>query len=876
MTCPQTTAGALRRAMLAVMMLAAVPQTTTAQISTVRHPGELEWTVAGAWRQGQGLPHDRVISLHQARDGYLWVGTRGGAARFDGLTFTVWTGREPSAPPEGEIYSFAEAADGALWIAVNGGGLGRYHLGAFRTLTAADGLVDDLVRVLAVDGHGTLWVGTDRGLSRYAGGVFTNFTTRDGLADAGVRSLAIDAAGAVLVGSRAGLQRFDGSRFSAVPLLPGGEPVQVDALTHDRAGRLWAGTSHGLLLVSPGGAVAFGPAHGLSSRAVQTVREDADGRLWVGTSNGLDHSIGEPGAHMRFTSVLSGVDVTTVGQDNEGGIWVGFRGYGLVRLQRALFRVWDPAAGLPSKTATAVFEMSDGTIWAASGTALVAMSDRRMVSFAAASGLPDRAISSLAEDRSGRLWVGTEAGLYRSAGPASPWASRFPTRFEPIGRHAGLRTHVRVMCPEADGAMVVGTNANGVVRVHPNGVETVPPGASTGDVRALVCGGADGLWIGTRGSGLLHLRDDGVTRYTTREGLADDNVQALLRDPDGVLWIATRRGLSRLAHGRLASIRALDGLHENYIYGITADATGRLWMASGRGVFAVRRDDLHAVADGRVPRVSAEVFGLEHGLPSTQCALSHHPVAMTSRDGRVWFATLGGVVEADPSTVRAVVLTLPVRIEGVTVNDRTYTTVAPLDAPQGRGTLVFRYTAPSFTGAGEIEFRYRLEGSDPGWVAAGKSREARYTNIRPGRYRFVVSARPRDGDWSATGAAVDVTLRPHVYQTVWFLTLAVVVALGLVSGSAYAAHRGRIRRLQARERELAARVDRALADLKVLHGLLPICAWCKKIRDDQGYWTQMEAYIKDHSEAVFSHGMCPDCLREHYADAAADQDERPR
>ena len=864
-------------AVVVAVVLAAAVRPAAAQFDTVVHPGQLEWKVAGSFRQGQGLPQDRVMTLHQARDGYLWVGTRGGAARFDGLVFTTWGAKDPSALPYGEVYEFAETADGTLWIAVNGGGLGRYRRGAFSMLTTADGLVDDLVRALAVDGSGALWIGTDRGLSRYAGGAFTSFGTRDGLADPAIRRLAADPAGhGVLVGTRAGLQRLENGRFTSIPLAAAGRTVQVDAIVYDRARRLWVGTSNGLFLASADGAIEFGLDAGLTSRAIQGLIEDTDGQLWVATNNGLGHSIGPAGAGARFISVLTGVDVTAVRQDGEGSVWVGFRGYGLVRLQRSLFRFWDRGGGLPSNTVTTVFQGSDGTVWAGSGTSLAAIQGGRVATFGADSGLPDRPVSSLAEDGAGRLWVGTEAGLFRSArGIAAAGGIGF-AQFQPIGVNSGLRTHIRVMCRDADGSMVVGTSASGVVRVAPGGEESVPSGASTGEVRALVCDGGDGLWIGTRGGGLTQLKNGRVTTYTTADGLTDNNVQAVYRDRDGVLWVATRRGLCRLSGGRLTSITTLNGLPDNSVYDITEDATGRLWMASGRGVFAIRRTDLNAFAEGRIQNVPSEVFGLEHGLPSTLCALSHHPVATTGRDGHVWFATLGGVVESDPSTPRPAIPAPLVQIQSVTINDEVRTAFAAVEAPQGRGTLVFRYTAPSFVGANDVEFRYRLEGSDPGWAASGTSREARYTNIPPGRYRFVVTARARGHAWHDSGAGLDVTLRPHFYQSGVFVALSGLCVAGFIVGAAYGVYRIRVGRLKARERELALRIDQALAHIKVLHGLLPICAWCKKIRDDQGYWTQMEAYIKEHSEAAFSHGMCPDCLRQHYPDDARAMEDDSR
>jgi hypothetical protein len=305
------------------------------------------------------------------------------------------------------------------------------------------------------------------------------------------------------------------------------------------------------------------------------------------------------------------------------------------------------------------------------------------------------------------------------------------------------------------------------------------------------------------------------------------------------------------------------------VYGITDDRNGRLWLSSGSGVFTLAKQDLHDYAAGRRATVASVVYGLEHGLPSTLCALSHDPVITTDAQGRVWAATLGGVVSIDAVLERGDSVPPPVLLESVTVDQVAFAPGTPVEVPHGRGSLAFRFAAPSFRAPDRIVFRYRLEGFDPSWSEGSASREVPFTNIPPGRYRFVVMARNSDGIWSKEGASAEVYLVPRFYQRAWFLA---VVAAGIAFtgiGIGLGVHRVRIRRLHASERELARRVDESLAHIKMLRGLLPICAWCKRVRDDEGYWTQMEAYVRDHSQAEFSHGLCPDCLRENFPEDAA-------
>jgi hypothetical protein len=202
----------------------------------------------------------------------------------------------------------------------------------------------------------------------------------------------------------------------------------------------------------------------------------------------------------------------------------------------------------------------------------------------------------------------------------------------------------------------------------------------------------------------------------------------------------------------------------------------------------------------------------------------------------------------------------PVHVEAVTIDDQALYPSGLLEAAPGRGDVSFQYTALSFVAPEKMRFRYQLEGFDPHWVDAENRRVAYYTNLPPARYKFRVMASNNDGIWNETSADVDLRLRPHFHQTYWFYALC-VAAIGAVGAGT---QRLRVRVVQAREQELKVRVKEALADVKRLRGLLPICAACKKIRDDKGYWNQMEIYIHEHSEADFSHSICPDCMKALY------------
>jgi len=297
------------------------------------------------------------------------------------------------------------------------------------------------------------------------------------------------------------------------------------------------------------------------------------------------------------------------------------------------------------------------------------------------------------------------------------------------------------------------------------------------------------------------------------------------------------------------------------------DDQGNLWMGCSRGVFRVSRADFDHVAHGRKRTVTSTSYGLEDGLKSTVMASGFVPTIRCMKDGRVWVATTDGVSVVDPKAVSTNTIPPPVHIEEARIDGVAMNTSQAAEAPPGSGDLTFRYTGLSFIDPQRMRFQVRLDPYDRDWLDVQNLRIKQYTNIPPGRYTFRVKAANSDGVWNESGARFELHLAPHFYQTWWFTGLCVIgVAL-----ATYGAYRWRIRLHEQRERELEVRVDQALAQVKTLSGMLPICASCKKIRDDSGYWNQMETYIHEHSGVDFSHSVCPECMEKLYPDYAASQ-----
>ncbi|MCX6545609.1 MAG: triple tyrosine motif-containing protein [Acidobacteria bacterium] len=814
------------------------------------------------WQAADGLPQNSIQAVVQTRDGYLWIGTQEGLVRFDGVRFTVYGSRNTPQFRSNHVEALLEARDGTLWLGTYGGGLISMKDGQFRLFRTTDGLSSDSVMDLAEDFDGAIWIATEGGgVSRWsAKSGFTTFTTADGLGSRSTTSVIADVRGVVWVGTAVGVSRFDNGKFVTYTSRNGVAGDSVTALAGDRQGNIWIGTTQGLTRWREGKAATYTVRRGgLPNDVVRTLHVDDAAVVWVGTRGGLARL--EKGAVSTLTSRdgLANDDVTAIMQDREGSYWIGTNGGGLDRWRDASFTTYGPQLG-PSDDVYAVTGSRDGGLWAGSGNGRVYhFKDGRFTPLDTRGHLAGTIVRALLEDRQGNLWIGTERQLYRYRQGV----------FEVYDQSRGLPGFsVRVVFEDRDGRIWVGTNGGGLSYIDGDRLVTYTTrdGLAENRVRAMVQDKDGSLWIGSYG-GLNHFKDGVFHTYTVSQGLSNNFARSLHFDDDGTLWIATYGGgLNRFKNGRITAYGTRDGFFSDTSFQIVDDQLGNLWLSCNTGIFRVSKQALEAFSDGRATSIASTTYTEADGMKSRECN-GGSPGGWRTDDGRLWFATLKGLASVDPANLRRNPKPPPVLVEDVIVDGRP---IEPGDHIQaGSQRFEFRFTGLSFVAPARMRFVYRLEGFDRKWIDAGAQRSASYTSIPYGSHRFLVKAANDDGVWSGTPASFDFVLEPHFYQTFLFYGCA---ALTLVA-SCVGLYRLRTGQLRKRQRVLQAKVDEAVAHIKTLRGLLPICASCKRVRDDGGYWNQIEQYVRDHSEAAFSHGICPDCIRKLYPEHADLADE---
>ena len=807
-----------------------------------RHTSPLLQCIHKVYTSDDGLPQNRGRALTQTRDGFLWVGTQDGLARFDGTTFQVFDKENTRSLQHSDITSLLEGKDSSLWIGTFNG-LTQLKNGVFTHHSINTGPV----RGLAVDPAGTLWIGTmNNGIFKYQEGTFDSITTAHGLMNKPLNTLAVDEQGTLWIAlSGNGLSIYRNGKWSFYNTKNGFPSNTIRAFCVSSDSTVWIGTENGLVRWKHDSFRTYTMADGLSDNIIPSLYEDRSGALWIGTERGGICRFKENiFTSYRSTDGLSSDYVTSILEDNEGNLWVGTYNAGLNHFWKGKLLNYTVRDGVPLHTIRAMLTARDGTVWIGSeGGGILHFNGEKFTPFLK-NKIPNDYIRSLFEDSHGNLWIGLREGLARySRGNVKVFTTK-----------DGLsQNFIRAMGEDHDGYLWAGTYNNGMNRFE-NGhfVNYQKNGLPINTIRSVLVDHSGVLWVGSN-EGLLRWQNGAATKYTHMDGLPSDPFFNMIEDSENTIWMGSYGGgLVRLKNGKFSRYTTADGLFNNVVMKILEDDGGNLWMSSMKGISCVSKQMLDDFTNGKIDRILCSSYSSSDGMLVSECSSSS---GCKTLDGRLWFPTSKGIVVIDPKNLRKNKLPPPVVIERVVVDRVEYSPYSYGHCSPGNGQVEFQYGGMSFIAPQKVSFRYMLDGFDREWRSVGTRRSAFYTNLPPGNYTFRVTACNSDGVWNETGASFSFELEPHFYQTSWFLGIVFL----LIGGAGFGLHRLRVWRLIAKEKMLKVYVAEAMTKIKVLNGLIPICFNCKKVRDDQGYWKGLERYIKEHSEATFSHGVCPEC-----------------
>jgi signal transduction histidine kinase/ligand-binding sensor domain-containing protein len=661
------------------------------------------------------------------------------------------------------------------------------------------------------DSAGVVWIAsTDGGLNRLEDGKISVFTIEDGLPDVRIDALLTDTAGRLWIGARdAGLAYFDGSRFVRVEA-SGLRNADVTALIETRDGLLMAGTSLGTIVqVSGHGGNRILDTLPADGKSIHTLLEDQEGTLWIGTNQGglLRYRNGRWQV-LTDEEGLSHNTVLALVEGREGCIWIGTDGGGLARLSNGKFTSYSTTENLSHDYTFAVFRASDGDMWIGTdGGGVNRFRDGHFQAYRQADGLAADVVYSIAETADGSMWFGTQGG-----GLSRLRDGRFATYTTDDG--LGSNTILALFTDGTD-RLWIAPSTGGLLYYTGSTFEQFVSGSGQyRDVVTVIAEGIRGdLWIGTVDRGLSLVREGRVVeRYSTMNGLLSDFILSIHVDAEGVVWVGTREGgLQVIRHGKITRVTTRQGLFDDSINAILEDAYGNLWMTSNKGLFSVSRKEIIEFGERLRASVTSRSFDRGDGLRSNEFNGGFQPAGATSIDGRLWFPSDNGVVVVNPGRIPVNSLPPIVTIQLADVDGQTLDDLNQLnELDPGSKKFEFRYVGLSLLSSDRVTYRYRLDGVDDDWVDAGSRREAYYTNLEPGSYTFRVRARNRDGVWSEEEAVTTFYLRPHFYESMWFVVLSGLVLAFLI----VLTYRVRVAHLKQRHRELELLVNDRTRDLR--------------------------------------------------------------
>jgi signal transduction histidine kinase/ligand-binding sensor domain-containing protein len=687
--------------------------------------------------RGQGDSSEDVArAICLGADGNLIV--RSAEKTFRMRSGTFFEHLEPIPPFDPPVREIIETRDGQFWVGTQDSLL-RAQNGS---LVYVENYTQWITSFLE-DRLGRLWIGSSFALFKYEGQTLTTY--KFGNRDKGVEALAEDRDGTLWVGTRRGLYRLSGGTLTPVDRMKLLAREHITAILQDRIGSFWVGTdSEGLFRLADGIWSHFSAREGLTDNSILSLHEDREGSIWVGTKSGLDRFRDTKFLTFTTREGLVSDDTSTVIEGHDGSIYVFAEGGGLTRLKDGHTETYTVSNGLGSNYGGSLYSSSDGSIWIGTDMGLSKLKYGKIQTYTAQGQFLRRFIAAIAEDQDGSIIGSARRQLFRLRhGRFLPFT--IAGQVTPVSQ--GVFTYV--LYYDTNGTLWVGTERELFKFPRQSSQEPGRTGLRYEkfpivDVKQIFDDQRGSLWLISKRPGLVRFRtqDGHITEYTTRCGLLADEISRILPDR-----------------------------HNN------------LWISSARGIFTVSRQELDDYAAGKIERIRSTAYGTPDGMKTTEASIpQHQPAGWRTRDGRLWFTTRRGLVVIDPEHIPHNNLIPQVLIEEVRVNEKLYPSIKAIAFSSGAKNVEIHYTALSLVVPDRVRFKYRLEGYDPDWVEARNRREAYYTHLSPGSYRFHVIACNDDGVWNEAGATWNFSIPPAFYQTNFFRLLCVASSAAFLGG----------------------------------------------------------------------------------------------
>ena len=768
----------------------------------------------------EGAVSAATRAIAQTPDGYLWLGTNSGLARFDGLRFEFLTPSNTPALPSLRVASLWVDQQGTLWVGGSGWITQRVN-GRWETVESPDEKALN-IPVFREAPNGDLWVGSDGTLALYSPSSRTPKVSVQLTKDEAIIDILQTRDGVLRVATTEGVFLWTGEEMQLEAFLRDRDIERqlgsrvVTRMLETRDGRILVGGRGFLTVLSATTRSSPLQADFLSERV--DLFEDSRGQIWGRSRRGLEriHISDNAQVTLKNAAILPGEG--RIFEDQEGSLWVGGSTQGVARFRETRVAVHPAGDGSKPLSVNAVLEAGDGSIWlsqACEGVVRYAPAGLKVAERVQPAAQPGArpCTWSLAEDTEGRVWIGTWGhGLFRVKGDQQEWLPA-----QPYARRDSVVVAIHF---DRRGATWLGMLKQ-LVRVAPDGtyrIFTAEDGLPHSDVRVIYETPAGDLWFGTK-EGLAHLSMESMDRgirnglfefevYSQEQGVPPGSVRALHLDQRQDLWIGTYGGgLARLSDDQIYRYTLADGLLDDTVSFIAEDAQERLWLSGNRGISVISKSSLTSFSQGGIMRLAPLLLTESDGLIDRETNGGSQPAGLVRKNGELWFPTQAGAAIVKPDQFSTNRVAPSVVINRVLADGSPQPIEASLRLNRGTRTLQIDYSGISFLNPERVAFRHRMrpaEALDALWTEAGTARSIQYDVPRPGTYVFELLAANSDGFWTP-----DPTQLLVVVPTPWWQTRAAQIAVLLLLTAALLLF-AQLRASQQRRRQIA--TETLLAD----------------------------------------------------------------
>jgi signal transduction histidine kinase len=742
-----------------------------------------------SWRTEDGLPANRVRAVAQDRDGYLWVGTDLGLARFDGVKFTVWDSHGASAASRVGVLAICAASDGSLWISFPGqAGVDRIRGDSISTFRPSDGLIAGSVLVFLQDRRGQIWAGGRGGLSAFRDGKWRLITLGPGLEDSTVTTLFEDQGGRLWISTSVGVftQQGGTDTFAKVEV-----PESIaQGFIPDANGQISVlDRNFNLRPIVLGGARSsqYTFADRLSVGWGLPMRVFADSRryLWVAVrGKGLmrvDPNARQPLEFFSVENGLPGVDVSTFFEDREGSLWVGTAD-GLAQFSAGTITNLLSSAELPAPRVLTTAQ--DGAVWIGTDVGLVRSFGHEMTRYSSRDGLPNVRILALHADQRGTIWIATVEGLVRY------WQGKFQRVALPIALK-----NISVLTIDQDGRLWIADREKGLYWWDGHRLTNVahPADLLYQQVSSFHVDKRGRVWIGFF-SGTVAWYDGRQLHYSyAQKGPPRGAVISIIEDTDDLFLLVTTTGFSWIRADLPTTLSIPDSVPMSPLTAAVEAANGDLWIGAGDRILRIDYKDRPNLKQH--PSFSRySLYDASDGLLGGVTSFVAFPKLAVDHADNLWCITTSGIAVVERSTNTAQYRPPIVTIDTISVDDHQIRPTSVFRLPRGFSRLQFDYSVVSLRAYKKLRVQYKLDGFDSAWVDTGTNRRVAYSALRPGHYRFRIKANIQGADWTEAGAASEFDVPAAYYQTYWFAT-ACVMTIGMIVWGAW---QFRVRQIRSR------------------------------------------------------------------------------